>query len=114
MPSINQYQVLITHRDAPPVWQAVVLGLPAVAARGTSRQEVIEQITERLNQTLQHAEIITLTLAASDNGQPGAEDKLAAMGWDDHGLFKDDPEALALFDEIEAERDKYFIEPLQP
>lgn len=114
MASVNQYQVLITHRAVPPAWQAVVLGLPTVAARGASRQEVIEQITVRLNQTLQHAEIITLTLAASDNGQPDDEDKLAAMGWDDHGLFKDDPEALTLFDEIEAERDKYFIEPLQP
>ncbi len=34
-------------------------------------------------------------------------DALHAQDWDDHGLFKDDPEALQLFDEIEEERDRW-------
>ena len=36
-------------------------------------------------------------------------DALVAQGWDDHGLFKDDPEALQLFDEIEEERDRHLV-----
>jgi len=39
----------------------------------------------------------------------GTDDDLAAQGWDDHGLFKDDPEALKLFDEIEEERDRNLV-----
>lgn len=34
---------------------------------------------------------------------------LHTQGWDDHGLFKDDPEALQLFDEIEEERNRHLV-----
>jgi hypothetical protein len=34
-------------------------------------------------------------------------DELAAKEWDDHGLFKDDPAALKLFDDIGEERDRH-------
>ena len=40
----------------------------------------------------------------------GTEADLAIQGWDDHGLFKDAPEALKLFDEIEEERDRHLVE----
>ncbi|MCI0388567.1 MAG: hypothetical protein MOB07_07350 [Acidobacteria bacterium] len=39
----------------------------------------------------------------------GTEADLAIQGWDDHGLFKDAPEALKLFDEIEEERDRHLV-----
>ena len=42
------------------------------------------------------------------------DDQLAAMGWDDYGIFANDPEALKLFDEIEEERNKNLIEPMSP
>jgi hypothetical protein len=37
------------------------------------------------------------------------DDELLAQGWDDHGLFKNDPEALKLFDEIEEKRDRLLV-----
>jgi hypothetical protein len=39
----------------------------------------------------------------------GTEADLAIQGWDYHGLFKDAPEALKLFDEIEEERDRHLV-----
>lgn len=39
----------------------------------------------------------------------GETDVLRAQGWDDHGLFKDDPKALLLFDEIEEGRDRHLV-----
>jgi hypothetical protein len=35
------------------------------------------------------------------------DEELLAQGWNDHGLFKNDPEALRLFDEIEEECDRH-------
>jgi uncharacterized protein YciW len=112
MTSVEQqhYQVLIAPENGSAVWRAVVLGLPAVFARAESREAVIEQIWNRLGDALQWAEIISITPATPDNG---SQDRLAAMGWDDYGIFKDDPEALKLFDEIEEERNKHYIEPMQ-
>lgn len=37
------------------------------------------------------------------------EDAIRAQDWDDYGLFKDYPEALKLFDEIEEERDRHLV-----
>ena len=110
----QNYQVLIAQEDGLSLWRAIVLGMPSVAAQAESREGVIERIAEKLHGILQHAEIITVTPMAATNGNQTSEDRLAAMGWNDHGIFKNDPEALKLFDEIEEERSKHFIEPLQP
>jgi len=69
------------------------------------REDAIAVLTEAERMTLERVAI---------NGSRKAEDKLTAMGWDDHGIFNDDPAALDLFDEIEAERDKHIVEPIQP
>lgn len=116
MTSVEQqnYQVLITRENGQAAWRAVVLGMPAVSAHADSREKVIEQIRENLSAVLQWAEVITVTPAVASNGNQPARDDLAAMGWKYHGIFNDDPEALKLFDEIEEERGKHFIEPEQP
>lgn len=49
-------------------------------------------------------------LPNEDTALAEVTDTLPAQGWDDHGLFKDDPEALQLFDEIEEERDRHLVE----
>lgn len=109
----QNYQVLITRENGHAAWRAVVLGMPAIFAHADTRDKVIERIREKLGNALQWAEIITVTPMAATNGDQTSEDRLAAMGWNDHGIFKDDPEALKLFDDIEEERNKHFIEPLQ-
>jgi len=83
------------------------LEFPDIAEEGVSREQVIEQIQVRLAETLRRSEIVTLTVPALSSPVETEEDALKAQGWDDHGLFKDDPEALKLFDEIEEERDRH-------
>jgi len=113
----NEYRVLVTHSPVrepngqPGRWWATVLGFPHIAEEGGSREQVIRQIQDRLAEILRHSEIVTLTAPALSSvaapEEPGEGDALLAQGWDDHGLFKDDPEALKLFDEIEEERDRH-------
>jgi hypothetical protein len=110
----QSYQVLITRENGHAAWRAVVLGMPAIFAHADTREKVIERVREKLGDALQWAEIITVTPAIASNGNQSTGDELAAMGWKHHGMFKDDPEALKLFDEIEEERSKHFMEPEQP
>jgi hypothetical protein len=42
-------------------------------------------------------------------GKSNAHDELAIVGWEDYGLFKDDPDALKLFDDIEEERNRHMV-----
>jgi len=88
-------------------WRATVLGLPDVVEEVSSREQVIAQIQSRVEELIRNAEIISLTATALSKAQNGAEDELAVQGWDDYGLFKSDPEALKLFDEIEEERNRH-------
>jgi hypothetical protein len=92
-------------------WRATALGFPDVAEEGSSREQVIQQIRDRIVEILRHSEIVTLTVPASPSPAATREDdELLAQGWDDHGLFKNDPEALKLFDEIEEERGRHLVE----
>ena len=86
------------------------MGFPGIAEEGASREQVIRQIQARIVEILRHSEIVTLTVPAlPSQAVTQGEDELLAQGWDDHGLFKDDPEALKLFDEIEEERDRHLV-----
>ncbi|MCG3161300.1 MAG: hypothetical protein JMDDDDMK_02451 [Acidobacteria bacterium] len=110
----KEYRVLVTHSPVrepngqPGRWWATVLGFPYIAEEAVSREQVIQQIQVRLAEILRHSEVVTLAVPAlSPVAAAEEEDALLAQGWDDHGLFKDDPEALKLFDEIEGERDRH-------
>jgi len=112
----QEYKVLLTQKllaesadGQSTCWRAMVLGFPYLVEEATSREQVIAQIQTRVEELIRNAEIITLTAPALPKAQNGADDELAAQGWDDRGLFKFDPEALKLFDEIEEERDRHLV-----
>ena len=111
----KKYKVLVTHfplgerSERQGRWRATLLGFPYIIEEAFSREEVINQIKARIEEVLQNSEVITLTALALPLAMNGTDDDLAAQGWDDHGLFKDDPEALKLFDEIEEERDRNLV-----
>lgn len=88
-------------------WRAMALGFPDIAEEGASREQVIRQIQARILEILRHSEIVTLTVPALPLTKE--DEELLTQGWDDHGLFKNDPEALKLFDEIEEERDRHLV-----
>lgn len=113
----TEYKVLLTRQ--PPAtpeagqqqcWRATVLGFPNLTAEACSREQALDQIKADLDDFLRHSEIVTVTVPSSPAARTG-DDQLAAMGWDDYGLFANDPEALKLFDEIEEERNKHLIAP---
>jgi hypothetical protein len=56
--------------------------------------------------------VVTFSLPVQAEQGEG-EDLLAAKGYQHYGIFADDPEALKLFDEIEEERNRHLVEPLQ-
>ena len=91
-------------------WRATALGFPDIIEEGASREQVIRKIQARIVEILRHSEIVTLTVPQiSPVATTEEEGALLAQGWDDHGLFKNDPEALKLFDEIEGERDRHLV-----
>jgi len=109
----KEFRVLVTQapirepNDQPGRWRATALGFPDLAEEGASREQVIRQIRDRIVEILRHSEIVTLTVPALPLTKE--DEELLAQGWDDHGLFKNDPEALKLFDEVEEERDRYLV-----
>ena len=112
--ALAKVHVLVTEEfsddQQPEVWRAVVLQMPHLVAEGENREEVLAVIKEMLTQSVRRAEVVTLSLS----DQEEAEDPLVANGYRHYGIFADDPEALKLFDEIEEERNKHIVEPVQP
>lgn len=110
---ISEFQVIVTeerpaeHSQKP--WHAVVSQMPHLAVEGDSRADVIAAIKNLLTKSVRQAEVVTVSLP---NGSQ--ENSLAEKGFRHYGIFANDPEALKLFDEIEEERNKNFVEPLQP
>ncbi len=109
----SEIQVLITEEssaeNSQTAWRAVVTQMPHLAVAGESREDVIAEIKKLVAGSVHHAEVVTIPLT---NGTQ--EDTLSAKGYRHYGIFADDPEALKLFDEIEEERNKHFVEPVQP
>jgi hypothetical protein len=117
IPTVQQYsevQILLTEEisdgQQQEVWRAVVLQMPHLVAEGHDREEVISAIKKMLSESIRRAEVITLSLPDLEL----IEDPLVAAGFRNYGIFADDPEALKLFDEIEEERNKHVVDPLQP
>lgn len=110
----QDYKVLMTRSPVAKAnggqrWRATLLGFPTIVEEAFSRDQAIKQIEARLADMLAHAEIITLHGPALPMEMNGNSDELAALGWDDYGLFKDDPDALQLFDEVERERNNHLV-----
>ena len=111
----KEYKVLLTQSSPPTpegaqeAWRATILGFPYLVEEASSRAQVLNQLKVRLDEITRHSEIVTLTAPALSLPENGTEDELAAQGWDDHGLFKGDQEALHLFMAIEDERSRHII-----
>ena len=110
----QEYKVLMTHSPATKAkgsqrWRATLVGFPDIVEEASSRNQAIKQIEQRLADMLTHAEIITVHAPTQPSAANGSTDELAAQGWDDHGIFKDDPAALQIFDEIEQERARNLV-----
>jgi len=110
----KEYKVLLMHQPlhAPTGgqqwhWQAMVLDFPSIVEEAFSREEVLNQIKVRIDEITRNAEVVILVAPALPLAQESPEEDLAAQGWDDHGLFRNDPEALQLFDAIEEERNRH-------
>ncbi len=109
-----EYKVLVTHLPVSgqnrSQWRALLLGFPDMVAEADSREQAITQLEGRLRDLLRHSEIMTLTAPPLTNSAAiDDEAVLRAQGWDDHGLFKNDPEALLMFEEIEEERNRHLV-----
>jgi predicted RNase H-like HicB family nuclease len=110
----KEYKVLLTHRPLHTQadgqqWRAMVLEFPSIVEEACSREEVLNQIKIRIGEMTRNAEVVILTAPALPLVQESSEKDLAAQGWDDHGLFRNDPEALQLFDAIEEERNRHQV-----
>lgn len=110
----QEYKVLMTYSPTTKAkgqdrWRATLLGFPNIVEEAFSRDQALKQIEARLADMLTHAEIITLHGPALPIEANDSHDELAAQGWDDHGLFKDDSDALQLFAEIARDRNEYLI-----
>lgn len=109
---ISEFQVVITEESSTEQtqkpWHAVVSQMPHLAVEGESRADVLTAIKNLLSRSVRHAEVVTVSLS---NGNQ--ENALADKGYRHYGIFANDPEALKLFDEIEEERNKHFVEPVQ-
>jgi len=86
-----------------------VLGFPYLSEEARSREQAIDQLKTRLEELTRNVEIITLTAPALPLAQQGVDDALAAQGWDDYGMFTEDPAALTLFEDIEGERNRQVV-----
>lgn len=109
----TEYKVLVTHLPVSErnrsQWRALLLGFPDMVTEADSREQAITQLEERLRNLLRHSEIMTLTAPSTTDWAVNDDDALLAQGWDDHGLFRNDPEALMMFDEIEEERNRHTV-----
>jgi len=111
--AISEFQVVITEErhgeQSQKPWHAVVSQMPHLAVEGESREDVIAAIKNLLAQSVRHAEVVTVSL---HNGSQ--ENRFTDKDYLHYGIFANDPEALKLFDEIEEERSKHLVEPIQP
>jgi len=114
IPTNKEYKVLLTHQPLHTQadgqqWRAVVLEFPSIVEEALSREDVLKQIKIRIDEMTRNAEVVILTAPALPLAQESPEKELTIQGWDDHGLFRNDPEALQLFDAIEEERDRHQV-----
>ena len=111
----KEYKVLLTY--CPPAepegqqegWRATILGFPYIVEEASSREQALNQLKARLEAITRHSEVVTLTAPVLPLPENGTEDELAAQGWNDHGLFREDREVVQLFDEIEEERNRHVV-----
>jgi hypothetical protein len=108
----KEYKVLLTHYpQAEPEgqqegWRATILGFPYIVEEASSREQALNQLKAKLDEITRNSEVVTLTAPVLPLPENGTEDEPAAQGWNDHGLFREEREALQLFDEIEEARNR--------
>ncbi|MEZ4729662.1 MAG: hypothetical protein R3E79_21235 [Caldilineaceae bacterium] len=112
-----QYTTVLTHQPGQP-WRAVVPALPDCVAEAPTRAEVIEKITECVQDTIQYTEILQLQVQATPrNGNDDSKidhadessPELTTVPLDLMGIFQDDPQWGQIFDEIEQRRNEHLI-----
>jgi hypothetical protein len=111
----KEYKVLLTHSPRVDLegrqegWRATILGFPYIVEEAASRDQALSQLKARLDAMTLHSEVVTLTAPVLTPPENATEDELATRGWTDHGLFREDQEALQLFEEIEDERNRHVV-----
>lgn len=111
----KEYKVLLTHsihaerEGQQEGWRATILGFPYIVEEAASREQALSQLKARLDAMTLHSEVVTVTAPVLTALENGTEDALIARGWTDHGLFREDQEALQLFEEIEDERNRHVV-----
>jgi predicted RNase H-like HicB family nuclease len=106
-------QIFRSTTDGVERWKAFVVTIPAITAEGESREEVLENIRQQLDEAVATSEIVKVSgpypeaVVYGDGSE--LDLRLQALGWKHYGIFADDPGALELFDEIERQRDQNTI-----
>jgi len=112
-----QYTTVLTHQPGQP-WRAVVPALPDCVAEAPTRAEVIEKITECVQDTIQYTEILQLQVQVAprhgraesmSNQVTESTPELTTVPMEFMGIFQDDPQWGQIFDEIEQRRDAHLI-----
>ncbi|MCE7980602.1 MAG: hypothetical protein DYG89_05370 [Caldilinea sp. CFX5] len=112
-----QYTTVLTHQPGQP-WRAVVPALPDCVAEAPTRAEVIEKITECVQDTIQYTEILQLQVQVTPrngnsestiNQEQEANPDVTSVPLDLMGIFQDDPQWGQIFDEIEQRRNEHLI-----
>ena len=112
---VTEYQVQLFryHVDSTERWKAFVLSLPQITAESSSRESVLEEITNKLSEAVESSEIVTIPIlsreASSESEDAELEARLREQGYHHYGRFADDPGAMDVFDEIERQRDQHTI-----
>ncbi len=112
---VTEYQVQLFRYtiDSTGWWKACVLSLPQIMAEGSSRESVLEEITNKLSEAVESSEIVTIPIlsheASSESEDAELESRLREQGYRHYGIFADDPGAMDVFDEIEHHRNQQTI-----
>ena len=115
----KQVQLYCYHVAEVEQWKAIVPSQPELAVVAASRELALQEIEKQLGQVMARGEVVTFLVkdaepkkALEELSLDELEELLRARGFTGLGVFKDDPEALVMFDEIERQRDQDILLPL--
>jgi predicted RNase H-like HicB family nuclease len=112
---ITEYAVRLSHRavNGTEIWEASVEKLPEITAEGSTCEEALKEIGQKLQSSLVDGESAATPRPVKDEMTPQElaelEAQVEAMGHKYYGIFADDPDAMEVFDEIERLRNQHTI-----